>query len=84
MSKSLLQQAKEIHVKGAKPSCITNDEIELALAWLADEVAIVAIAKVMNYKTPGNTLNRLAQILREAYRRGFIEINSEKINERLE
>lgn len=68
---SLLEKAKEQHFP--KPPSreldITDEHIELAFAWLKNEIQLARIADVLNTKPTGAGY-RLARILREAYLQG--------------
>ena len=79
---TLLDEAKKL--KTTKRIDVSDEKIELALAWLKDEIGISAICRVckpnkgVNYS--GNMLYSIAVWLREAYRKGLIKIK--KLNAR--
>ena len=79
MPKTLLQKAKEINVQRQTTLAITNELIELVLAWMKDEIKATQAAKIMYGDRKANALSglfhaRAAVILREAYRKGKIKI----------
>ena len=68
---TLLEKAKKI--SGFRPVIKTDEEIELALAWLKGEITSKQITSVIyeGKKTSrGNYLNWLALALRSAYMKG--------------
>lgn len=69
---SLLEKAREIPIRRRGAEGVTVEEIELALAWMKDEITLTQIARVMNHKGPGTTVSRISILLREAYRKGMI------------
>lgn len=75
MKKSLLEQALEIK-RGERGLVrdVTDDEIELVIAWLNDEVTSKAIMKVTGLASPNTTMYRIAVVLREAYHRGILKV----------
>lgn len=71
---TLLQRAKKVPINKRK-IVVTDEHIELALAWLRDEVALRQMNIVlMKPNQSGNVLYGTAVALREAYRRGKITI----------
>ena len=74
MAKSLLERALEVKRPDKRLKDITAEEIEVSLAWLADEVSLTQIATVMGMKGPGHAVSRMAICIREAYRLGFLKI----------
>ena len=81
MGKQLLNKIKSIEVglprgrhltAGARDN-ITNEEIEVALAWLRDEVQATQMNIYLGTGPTGNYLYWMAIRLREAYRRGMIK-----------
>lgn len=73
--RTLLEQAKEIKVKRSYATGkITGEEIELAMAWMKDDIRLVQINKLLGYRTnTGHTLYKIACWIREGYRRGKIK-----------
>jgi hypothetical protein len=69
---SLLDKAKE--TKTRKRSDATEEEIELALAWLADEVSIGQLNKALDKAAGAGAYSWLASTLREAYRNGILVV----------
>jgi hypothetical protein len=55
----------------------TNEEIELAVAWLEDRVGYTSVSTVRNLKNGQHVYSFLAIAIREAYRRGLIKIESQ-------
>lgn len=76
MKKTLLEKAKSAKCQGSPKYKITDEHIELAIAWMKDEIRFkqlnVALGKPVN---SGNILYSVAIWLREAYRNGKININ---------
>ena len=75
--KTLLEQAKEVRLRH-KQAVITDEQIELALAWARDEVTMKQVGIVVmdltgNTGATNNIYNWLAIRLREAFRRGYIK-----------
>ena len=74
---SLVEQAKQIKQKTHAYCEITDEMIELAIAWMKDEVTGLAVGKVL-YPNAKNcqphAMNRLAIFLREGYRKGKLKI----------
>lgn len=70
---TLLERAKSLDKHGGDRQ-ITDDEIELALAWLRDEVTLsqIAGAKSGNRRWSTAAYGFLAIALREAWRRDII------------
>ena len=77
MAKSLLDKALAIPAKLRKPNKEVNvEEIELILGWMTGIVTLTQACNAMGYKTPGAYQGRVAIVLREAYRQGYIKIKS--------
>lgn len=73
--KTLLEQAKEIKIRTRTYKKIEDEEIELALAWMKDEITIKQLNGVsLKLKSSGNALYRVAIVLKEAYRKGKLVI----------
>jgi hypothetical protein len=52
---------------------VTDEEIEVAIAWLEGKVATKQVSVAYGEKTTtANVLYRVATVIREAYRRGII------------
>lgn len=74
MSKTLLEKASGIKVRTSwSRGGITDEEIELAVAWAEGRVGITQLAKVLGMKVGGNTLYRFAFALKEGFRNGKIK-----------
>ena len=69
-TKSLVEQAMEVQTKRRTKSSITEQERELALAWVHGKVSISQVAVVRNVKT-GGVYPFLAQALREELLKGY-------------
>lgn len=68
----LVKKAKEYKLRPKRGRDIGQNEIDLALAWLRDEVSYVQCTKVIG--STSNVYSRLALALQRAYDRGQIEI----------
>ena len=73
MAKTLLQRAKETVVVNRRGIKITGELVELAIAWMKDEVTLGQCTRaVFNAKSSGskggNVLYKFAVIYRELYR----------------
>lgn len=79
--KTLLEMANDIrNSKSLGIKKVTEEHIDLAFAWLKDEVRLIDIAKVLHFNTEKNNVNSnvylfLIRTLREAYRRGKIDLH---------
>ena len=74
---SLLEKALTAKRPDKRLERITPEEIELALAWLQDEVTLTQVAYALGMKGPGNAVSRMAVIIREAYRAGLIKVKDQ-------
>jgi hypothetical protein len=71
--KSLVERAKKmVVVINRSISNQSSEEIELALAWLDDEVTLTQMSKVMEYKSAAAYTYRVAKLLKEAYKAGLL------------
>lgn len=68
---SLLDKAKAVKVERKRSNKITAEHIELAIAWMADEVNSWQVYQALGNKSPQY---KLAVWLKEAYNRGLITI----------
>ena len=77
MKKTLLEKAKEIKIRRQLKG-YTNEEIELAIAWLTDEISLGQFTKVMWNTTTsasgGKGLYTIAVMLRDGYHKGLLTI----------
>lgn len=73
---SLLDEAKKLNVCIRKN--ISDEQIELGLAWLKGEISLVAVQKVINPKNPRGLMvyTFLVKVLKIAYEKGLIEIKA--------
>ena len=72
---TLLQKAQKIGSKKNIPKETTDEHLELAFAWLKDEIGLRQISAVIGVSyTGGSSLYRIAVYLKEAYKRGLIKI----------
>lgn len=62
---SLLEQAKKVGRKNNKTQDITNEHIELALAWARGEVSYSQIKKVLKLTAPSTIYSFLAYSLQK-------------------
>lgn len=73
--KTLLQKAKKIKVKPRISIGTTDEEMELAIAWLKEEIGTRQVAEaIAEPQVGGRVLYRLSVWLREAHRRGKLRI----------
>lgn len=73
MSKeTLLQKAQKVRLRGHTPLDISDEKIELALAWARDEVRHKQVGEVLGI-SQGAISHFLAVALREAIRKGVIK-----------
>ena len=70
---TLLEKAKNVALKRRSGRECSDEEIELALAWLKDEIALKQISMVIGQKH-NNMLAIIPGILRQAYRQGKLVI----------
>jgi hypothetical protein len=63
---SMLDKAKEIPVANNIRREVTDDEIELAVAWLKGDISSGQAAKAYGKTDVSNTTTRLASVLRHA------------------
>lgn len=68
---TLLQKAKSI--THTRKTNITEEEIELSIAWMTDEVTFSQVMKVLDSNS-GPTYGILALSIREAYRAGLVKV----------
>jgi hypothetical protein len=71
---TLLEKALAVKTKRRMKNSITDEEIELSLAWLADKVTGTQASKAMGHSNTARFHSRIAVVVREAYRRGFIAV----------
>jgi len=62
---SLVNRAKEIRYKTKYGRVVTQDEVDLALAWCRGEISVTAVSEVMDLQKGTNTYLFLAMVLRE-------------------
>lgn len=68
--KTLLQKAKASRQKKTTRISTTNEQIELAIAWVKGEISTRQVAEAINeVEAGGRVLYRLAVWLREGYYR---------------
>ncbi len=73
---TLLEKAKKIKGKAHPKVPLTNEHLELAFAWLRNEIGLTQVNLAIG-KDPhksGNILYSIAVWLREAYRQGKLKI----------
>lgn len=76
--KTLLEKAKEAKTP-ARRVVISKELIDLAIAWMKDEVTTGAVCSVLGKKNgSGNTMYRICLALRQAYANGSINIQGKK------
>jgi len=70
---SLLEKAKKIQLKKTRRrSGYTDEEIELAVAWLKDEIRTGQASQVLT-TTKQNILATFSTLLKLAYKKGLIK-----------
>ena len=70
---SLLEKAQN-HKSSKSLKYITNEDIELAVAWLNDEINGVQIAAAYGAKSGSALTYRMASALKRAYKEGLLVI----------
>ena len=71
---TLLEKAKKVKYKKRRGAA-TNEEIELALAWIKDEVITRQVAEAMGQNAvSGRVLYRLSICLKRAYEQGKLKV----------
>lgn len=73
-TKSLLDKAKEVKRSDKRLNKVSYEQIELALAWMQDEVSLTQAATALGVVGTGSISYKLALWLREAYRAGIIKV----------
>ena len=68
---TLLEQARAAQRTGQR---YTPEHVELALAWIREEVGFACVGAAIKKKGAGVVYNFLALALREAYRNGQLTI----------
>ena len=71
-----LELIKQQPVYTAKNVRISNEDIDVALAWMKDEITLGQIRKTLGLHTYSATYANFAVNLREAYRQGKIIVKS--------
>lgn len=76
LKETLLEKAKKIQPYNSLLKEITDEHIELAIAWLKSEITNGQVASVLGInKSQGSTiLYKLALMLRQAYKNGKLVI----------
>lgn len=69
---SLLSQALKIPSNQVRSNTISNDHVELAIAWLEDRVSGKQVTKVLGAK--GVPYHKLAAYLRQGFRNGDLKV----------
>lgn len=76
MAKSLLDVAKdhdENRKFGRKPDRVTDQQMEVAIAWLVGDISGGAAAKALGISISGYA-SKIAQILKAAYDAGLLKV----------
>ncbi len=76
---TLLEKAKAIGHRSSTKHVITPEKIELAIAYIKNEITMTQIAKVLSDNKTSNTGNIMYFIpilLKEAYKQGLIKVNN--------
>lgn len=67
---SLLEQAKHIEVERTGPKAVvTEDDIELVIAWYKDEIRLSQLQKVKGFNSCSAAYSYIAIVSRELYQR---------------
>ena len=76
MKTTALDKVKAVKVYGRSIIPVSEDQIDVVLAWMKGEVQIIQMFKVGVFGKTSyhNAYARLAMVLREAYRRGRLKI----------
>jgi hypothetical protein len=77
---SLLDKALKANISKRTHLIYTDEEIELAIAWLESKIGMhqVAIAQGLGEKGRNNIYTFLSICLREGFRKGFIKLSKMK------
>ena len=78
---TLLEQAKAVELNRTGTLDITNEHIELALAWLIGEISTRQCQSALSGKRDYKSVNRLYTIalaLRKAYELGRVQVVEKK------
>jgi len=72
---TLLEKAKKLEIRKLKKIEVTEEHLELGLAWMKGEITLSQMNRVLGEnKRSGNGLYAVAVWLREAYKQGKIKI----------
>jgi len=73
---TLLENAKKVptHQHMNPPSKDQEEKMELALAWIKEEITGKQVCLALGYKNGSSHLYNMAIALKRAYREGLIEI----------
>jgi len=71
---SMLDKAKEAPVASNTRKEVTDDEIELAVAWLKGDISSGQAAKAYGKTDVSNTTTRLASVMRHAVTTGKVHV----------
>ena len=74
---TLLESAKQHQPKRSKKYSVSAEEVELALAWVNDEITLTQASSAygeLRNSHAGHALYRLATILKQANMLGLIEV----------
>lgn len=73
---SLLSKAQQVQIKSRNKIELSDEDVELAIAWLKGEVRYVQVCRAYDKKKGSATIySMLARSLREAYYKGIIQIS---------
>ena len=67
MSKTLLELAKSSGENAAQNKPVSEEEVDLALAWMKNEITMYQVSTAYGKTQSGNILYRIAIVLRQAY-----------------
>lgn len=74
---TLVEKAKSFHTTVRNSYKITDEHIELALAYLKGDVAMGQAKRALNIKSGNGFYCQALIFLREAYKRGRLQIKAE-------
>ena len=69
---TLLEKAKQYKFRDGRSSSVSDEAVELALAWAMDEIQLRQVGSVLSSKSNAGTYSFLAQALREAFRKDIV------------
>lgn len=71
---SLVEKAARFGVS-RRSNELTDEQIDLALAFVRDEVSLTGVSKALGYKTTAQAYLFITRAVKFAYKQGLISIN---------